>query len=575
MVRNEVRIIEEFCSHLNALFDRIVIVDHISNDGTRAWLRMLAHLNPKFEVVMFDEPGYFQAEVMAWATKYVVNTAETSWIFLLDADEFLPFSSREEFNDALGSFGRCPVIRLPWLNLVPLSYCDDTISGKQYLKPSNGSVYYKVAFQPQLLPRDGYVISQGNHALLRADDHSSALPSRLAFPLVHIPLRTENQLRAKISQGMSACDAMGDKRGAGHCQHWDEIHAIVESQGMTLPLLMGIASRYGEVLKAPFERTAAELGDMGFREYTLTVARKNLATGNLASAQDQETKSPNRGSADLGLEGRRIVLDHEIRMVSEQPWYSQEDGATVLLDFLQGAPTKIATPALDASSGHIPFLFALMRLLRPNLYVELGDDHGASFFAACQAIEEYELPCDAYAVGRWEGDSGGEQRDRLSFERFKQHLQAHYSGIGHHVNVPIKDVVNKFRDNSVSLLNMGDFHTYEVVRRNFEDWLPKMTAHGVVLFHNTMERNNSGDAWRLWNEIADTYQSYNLMHTRGLGVIALSKDPHHPVVQLLRTVNKSAAIQMLFSRFFCTLGALATSEASARSKDRGICATGD
>jgi hypothetical protein len=49
MVRNEKGLIETFCAHVMALFDRVIIVDHLSTDGTREYLTRISNSYPNLE----------------------------------------------------------------------------------------------------------------------------------------------------------------------------------------------------------------------------------------------------------------------------------------------------------------------------------------------------------------------------------------------------------------------------------------------------------------------------------------------------------------------------------------------
>ena len=45
----------------------------------------------------------------------------------------------------------------------------------------------------------------------------------------------------------------------------------------------------------------------------------------------------------------------------------------------------------SAWTGHIPFAYDLVRVLRPSLLVELGTWNGDSFFAFCQSVADLSL----------------------------------------------------------------------------------------------------------------------------------------------------------------------------------------
>ncbi|MEO1990417.1 MAG: glycosyltransferase family 2 protein [Pirellulales bacterium] len=233
MIKNEKSVIETFCGHAIDLFDRIVLVDHRSTDGTAEFIQQLADRFPQVEFFIFDEAGYFQSELMTWLVRNVVDRETSGWVFFLDADEFLPFETREEFDRELLAYSSFPVISLPWLNLVPLEMGSGQIAGGRFLKPPTRSRNCKIAFQPNRIPLDEVLVAQGNHELLIDVLPVRAFPAEEAFSLYHLPIRTKKQLREKILQGVASYKSMGKMRARDIGFHWDQIHGIMETQGVT------------------------------------------------------------------------------------------------------------------------------------------------------------------------------------------------------------------------------------------------------------------------------------------------------------------------------------------------------
>jgi hypothetical protein len=271
MIKNEKGVIETFAAHALAMFDRVIFVDHQSTDGTGEYLKTLANNYPNVDYFLFDEPGYYQSEVMTWVVKNIVGSAYNGWVFFLDADEYLDFASRTEFENKLSTYASFPIISLPWLNLVPVDTETGKIKGELFLKPYKTAVHCKIAFQPSLIPVDEYIVAQGNHALLLGESHQQPFPAQEAFPILHIPIRTKQQLSDKIKVGVESYEKMGNDRGKNEGFHWYEISRLIEVNGLTDSLMADMVVRYGEQLTPPYGKSLKTMVQEGYTEFSLDI----------------------------------------------------------------------------------------------------------------------------------------------------------------------------------------------------------------------------------------------------------------------------------------------------------------
>jgi glycosyltransferase involved in cell wall biosynthesis len=271
MLKNEKNIIETFAAHALAMFDRVIFIDHRSTDGTQEYLQHLASVYPQVEVFVFDEEGYYQSEAMTWVVTKLIGAEDDGWVFFLDSDEFLPFSSRLEFEAELERHAAFPVISLPWLNLVPLQMEGVWTKRGKFLKPSKPAAHHKIAFQPSLIPFDEFAVAQGNHALLIGRHFRHPFPAEEAFSIYHLPVRTKSQLRDKIRHGVEAYKKMGSDRERGLGVHWDEINDLIGNNGITDEIMIDIIVRYGEPLSPPYGKSIKELRNQGYSEIELNV----------------------------------------------------------------------------------------------------------------------------------------------------------------------------------------------------------------------------------------------------------------------------------------------------------------
>lgn len=272
MIRNEKAILETFCAHASSLFDRIILIDHLSSDGTREYIKLLSEKCSNIEYYSFDEPGYYQSELMTWTASHLVDKKMPGWIFFLDADEFLPFRSKDEFDRKLSELSQFPVISMPWLNLVPLDMESGGVIDEFFLKPPKPSRHHKIAYQPSRIPSDDYFIAQGNHILFLGNRSSKVkFPAKSSFPIYHLPIRTKHQLREKISYGVDSYQRMGRDRRGNNGFHWDEIHRIIENTGLTNEIMAGIAAQYSDTLYPPYEKSFEELLKNGYSKIRMEI----------------------------------------------------------------------------------------------------------------------------------------------------------------------------------------------------------------------------------------------------------------------------------------------------------------
>lgn len=177
----------------------------------------------------------------------------------------------------------------------------------------------------------------------------------------------------------------------------------------------------------------------------------------------------------------------------------------------------------DVSSwhGHIPFAFAVMQMLQPKIFVELGTHKGDSYCAFCQTVKRLNLDCTCFAVDTWGGDEhagfyGAEVYDEL----FEYH-QPLYSLFSTLLKMRFDEASSRFSDYTIDLLHIDGLHSYDAVKHDFEIWLPKMSKQGVVLFHDTNVRKDGFGVWKLWEELRERFPYFEFLHSNGLGVLGV------------------------------------------------------
>ena len=206
---------------------------------------------------------------------------------------------------------------------------------------------------------------------------------------------------------------------------------------------------------------------------------------------------------------------------------NDKDESLEIFDFFK-FPACLAEPELltngSAWQGHIPIAFALVQLLRPRVFVELGTHNGDSYCAFCQAVKMLGLKTLCFAVDTWEGDPQTRLYGPEVLAELRAHHDPRYAQFSCLLQTTFDSAVNSFKDKSVDLLHIDGLHTYEAVKHDFETWLPKISDRGVVLFHDTAERQGDFGVWKLWAEIRDRFPHCEFSHSHGLGVLAVGKN---------------------------------------------------
>ena len=208
---------------------------------------------------------------------------------------------------------------------------------------------------------------------------------------------------------------------------------------------------------------------------------------------------------------------------------------------------------------HVPFAMLLVDLLRPRTFVELGVHYGDSYCAFCQAVDELRLPTACYGVDTWQGDPHASFYGPEVLADLAAHHDPLYGAFSHLVRSTFDEALPRFSDGAIDILHIDGYHTYEAVKHDFQAWLPKVSAGGVILFHDISEKQQDFGVWRLWEELKLQYPHFEFLHCHGLGLIAPGKAPPDALKWLFEAdPQKAAAIR----NFFFCLGDRLTDKAA-------------
>lgn len=439
MVRNEEVRADDMMRHLCALFDRVVIIDHLSTDRTSEIVaRYNGHNGTQVVLFKATDVGYYQSEYMSAVARALVAERQSDWVFLIDFDEVLPFESRDSFEQALAPLTGADVVNLHWHNLATGEDTRQSLQNAEVTVGPKVSPFVKIALNIPRLRGRKVAIAQGNHATY-LDGNTTPYIGERAFGIFHAPINGVASFRVKVNQGASAyASTVGHHASEG--SHWRELNSAVSRFAENPVLLREIALRYGE----PFDVVAADVKAGRVTENTrpMTLKFAQVDPAPLEISEPQTVLEFDLGTIDTAMARTfKVVYKNtsEIESILSKPLYETLEPLTRKLDqdplarasrihqAMISAATEIEVVALPTAwSGHKAFLFSLMEAMRPRRYVELGSHAGASFFSACQHLKMNDGYGEAVAIDIWEGDHQAGFYDEHVFNNFKYLLKKHF-----------------------------------------------------------------------------------------------------------------------------------------------------
>ena len=400
----------------------------------------------------------------------------------------------------------------------------------------------------------------------------------------HVPVRSEHQILLKAVQGLHAYAKRGGVQDPRHGSHWRHIFNAYVRGELTDDLLRGFAASYGEFDDGIVGASSEDLQTRGFTLGTMDVALTELPSS---------TIEPNNADTAIGLAGevvqsapvaerplRRLVVDgNTVKRADDdrgvtflalpprepEPRPSPlDESRPLLIDFLQPHIWPMGNFVPSAWNGHIPLMFCLVRAIQPRRFVELGTHFGASFLAACQAVERLGLETECIAVDTWQGDEHAGFYGEDVYQRFRRELDKHEYSFAAHLRTLFADAAVEFEARSVDLLHIDGLHTYEAVRDDYETWLPKLTDDAVVLFHDTNVFERDFGVWQLFRELSAHHLTFNFLHSHGLGILVREGAEDLPIGRLVKRLVSSPTDSAFAQLVLETAGARATADAHLR-----------
>jgi len=207
--------------------------------------------------------------------------------------------------------------------------------------------------------------------------------------------------------------------------------------------------------------------------------------------------------------------------------------------------------AETAWAEHVPLAMFLISAMRPKVFVELGAFRGVSYCAFCQAIKSLKIETRAFAVDTWQGDDHAGKLEADGLAELRAHHDPLYADFSRLVQSTFDDALEHFADQSIDLLHIDGFHTFEAVRHDFQTWLPKMSEKGIVLFHDTNVRERGFGVWKFWANVKENYPHFEFLHGHGLGILAVGGEITNELKFLFKADGNETR---LIREFFHQLG---------------------
>jgi hypothetical protein len=211
VVRNEDDIIGKVCRHLLASeVDHLIVMDHDSNDMTRAVLADVAAESGAVTILRDNDPGHFQAQRIT-SMALQARAAGADWVLPFDADEFWywPDGTLGEF------FAQCP------FDTVSCTGWDHIGSARVELSPwrrPEPQTIRKVAFRPTYRTQ----VDEGNHHVKPEGRVGVGLELR------HFQYRSFAHMVRTVRRGAAAADAAGQH--PMYAAHWRDAAALSDEE---------------------------------------------------------------------------------------------------------------------------------------------------------------------------------------------------------------------------------------------------------------------------------------------------------------------------------------------------------
>ncbi len=250
-VRNECDILESFVRHHCALVDRMIIINHRSEDNSGDILKSLQDEDLSIDVREDRSLLHRQSEALT-EILHELMTGENppDWILPIDADECLVLEKGTDLHSVLQEYDRNVVHLLPWRTYVPLPEDDGSLPPYRRIRHRRrieDPQWYKILIPSELATDQRCGIGFGNHGLLQRGTSESPIYPAQNLHLAHFPVRSAFQIMNKTIAGWLSYSA-DPTRVKGGCYQWKVMYdALKNHQELSVLDLKRMALEYATV----------------------------------------------------------------------------------------------------------------------------------------------------------------------------------------------------------------------------------------------------------------------------------------------------------------------------------------
>lgn len=581
IVKNERDIISDFLDQILELFDTIVLVDHGSQDGTYEICRNASDRFPSISLYRLHSSGFPQDAVNTLLYNHLFTRIHPRWLFFLDADEFLPFSRREDFVKALTPHAGAEAIEMKWRNMVPEPFGDWTgIRHSRFVTAAgHTSPYVKIALALPAFKKHGkrLTVWMGSHGAT-TETGEKLSTEHTEFELCHLPFRSKLQAQFKIIKGkISKLGSLRATPGISH--HQDAmldsylsapddflaaIPQLVLSYGEhsfettprektfvgssfsypwhtgdtmvsppvipTVALLWKDIERLDNLWRKRFARTNGEVGqEAAFDAFLLTTKDGQIA----------DLSCDERAEAPVSMSGLETAPAAEaagavVAGVARMGTEIRESYA--LGRFL----SMVMTPPLSLLEenewvGHAGFLHALIGVARPTQVVQVGLRGGYGLLTVCESLRYHDVSANVVGLDPWRATGTGSGQACTGdheFVEYSRRLQRF--PFARLIRSSFDEGRRCIPEGAVDLLIFGADSGCGGELAEFSPWISALSRQSVCLFFGNTGAVITYNREQEWREVTDRWPYLEFSHGRGLGVLFTGEEQHPDIQELIR-----------------------------------------